>query len=50
MKRLVAVVTVGAAAALAGLVAAPAQAAGVCLSYDISINGQGQAQTVCLPG
>lgn len=48
MKRLVALVTLTAAASMAGLAFSPAQA-DACLTYDISINGQGQAGTQCLP-
>lgn len=48
MKRIAAVVTLAVAATLLGSVA-PAQAASVCLTYDLSLNGQGQAGTVCLP-
>ena len=50
MKRLAAVVAVAAVASLSGLVAAPASAASICVDYDISINGQGQAGSTCLPG
>jgi hypothetical protein len=50
VKRLVAVVALATAAGLAGLVGSPAQAASVCVDYDININGQGQAGSQCLPG
>lgn len=48
MKRIAAVLTLAFAATL--LSAAPSQAASLCLSYDVSVNGQGQAQSICLPG
>lgn len=48
MKRIAAVITLAAAATLAGAVA-PAQAASACLTYNVSINGSGQANTICLP-
>ena len=49
MKRIAALVVLTAAASLVSL--APAQAApSVCFTYDISINGQGQAGTQCVPG
>jgi hypothetical protein len=48
MKRIVTVVTLAFAATLLGA-AAPAQAASICLTYDLSVNGEGQAGTVCLP-
>ena len=49
MKRLAAV---SALVAVAGLVSvAPATAEpSICLTYDIHVNGQGQAGTQCLPG
>jgi len=48
MKRIASVFALTAAASL--LTLAPAQAApSLCLTYDISINGQGQAGTQCLP-
>ena len=48
MKRLAAALALAAAGTL--LTFAPAQAdPGLCLTYDISINGQGQAGTQCLP-
>jgi len=50
VKRFVAVASVATVVTLSGLVAAPANAAGLCISYDININGQGQAGTQCLPG
>ena len=50
MKRFVAVAAVGAVVSLSGLVAAPANAASICVEYDININGQGQAGAQCLPG
>jgi hypothetical protein len=50
VKRFVAVVTLAAAASMAGLVGSSAQAASVCIDYDININGQGQAGSQCLPG
>lgn len=31
------------------LAVAPAQAAGVCVNYDITINAENQAGEVCLP-
>ena len=51
MKRLVAVVALAGAASMAGLALSPAQAdPSICITYDITINGQGQAGTQCLPG
>lgn len=50
MKRFAAVVAVAAVTTLSGMVAAPANAASLCINYDISINGQGQAGSQCLPG
>ena len=50
MKRFVAVAAVAAVVSLSGLVAAPASAASICVEYDITINGQGQAGAQCLPG
>lgn len=49
MKRFVVAVVLAAGASLVGL-AAPANAASLCIDYDISINGQGQAGSQCLPG
>lgn len=49
MKRIAAVFALATAAGL--LVAAPAQAEpSICLTYDVNINGQGQAGSQCLPG
>jgi uncharacterized low-complexity protein len=48
MKRIATVVALAFAALSLGAVA-PAQAASACLTYDVSINGQGQAGTICLP-
>ena len=50
VKRLATVAVLATVTALAGLVASPAQAASVCLTYDVSVNGQGQADSLCLPG
>jgi hypothetical protein len=50
VKRFASVVAVAAVAALSGVFAAPANAASVCINYDISINGQGQSGSQCLPG
>lgn len=48
MKRLATVLGVTAAATV--LLAAPASAdPSVCVSLDLSINGQGTAQDICLP-
>ncbi len=48
MKRIAAVISLAAAASL--FTFAPAQAdPSLCLTYDININGQGQAGTQCLP-
>jgi hypothetical protein len=48
MKRIVSVFALAAAASL--LTVAPAQATpSLCLTYDIDINGQGQAGSQCLP-
>ena len=48
MKRIAAVLSLAAAATL--LTLAPAQAdPSLCLTYDINVNGQGQAGTQCLP-
>ncbi|GAB3772949.1 hypothetical protein FB382_002739 [Nocardioides ginsengisegetis] len=48
MKRIAALVVLTAAASLVSL--APAQAdPSVCFTYNISVNGQGQAGTQCLP-
>lgn len=49
MKRLVAVAGLTAAAFASSVVLASPSSAAVCLSYDININGQGQAQQICLP-
>ena len=49
-KRVIAVASVAAVFTLSGLVAAPANAASICFDYDISINGEGQAGSFCLPG
>ncbi|MGN6130211.1 MAG: hypothetical protein ACTHOK_07705 [Nocardioidaceae bacterium] len=50
MKRLVATLAVIGAAGFATLATAgTAQADGLCLSYDIHVNGQGQSGTQCLP-
>jgi hypothetical protein len=49
VKRLAAVVAVAAVTTLSGMMAAPANAASVCINYDININGQGQAGAQCLP-
>jgi hypothetical protein len=51
VKRIVAVLTlVGAALAGSVALAAPASAdASACLHVDISINGEGQTQDICLP-
>lgn len=48
MKRFAAVASIATVVTLSGLVAAPANAASLCISYDININGQGQAGTQCL--
>lgn len=49
MKRIAAVFALALAASL--VAAAPAQAdPRVCLTYDINVNGQGQAGSQCLPG
>ena len=51
MKRIAAVIALATAAtAVSAVAATPAQAASVCISYDISVNGQGQAGSHCLPG
>lgn len=48
MKRLA--IVIGATAAATVMLAAPASAdASVCASIDVSINGQGTAQAICLP-
>lgn len=48
MKRIVSLFALAAAASL--LTFTPAQAApSLCLTYDISVNGQGQAGSQCLP-
>jgi hypothetical protein len=48
MKRIAAVISLAAAASL--LTLAPAQAdPSLCLTYDVDVNGQGQAGTQCLP-
>jgi len=48
MKRLAAALVLAAAGSLLAL--APAQAdPSVCLTYDVNVNGQGQAGTQCLP-
>jgi hypothetical protein len=51
VKRSFAVLTlVGAGLAGSVVLAAPASAdASACLHVDISINGEGQAQDICLP-
>lgn len=50
MKRLVAVLTLVAAGLVgSAAVAAPASAASLCLAVDVSVNGEGQAQEICLP-
>ena len=49
MKRIAAVFVLTTAAGL--LAAAPAQAnPSICLTYDVNVNGQGQAGSQCLPG
>lgn len=48
MKRIATVVSLAFAATL--LSAAPSQAAGVCLTYDVNVNGQGQSGSTCIPG
>lgn len=50
MKRFALALPVTALVAATVLVAAPAQAQpSLCLTYDVSVNGQGQAGTQCLP-
>jgi hypothetical protein len=50
VKRLAAVAVLATVTTLAGLVATPAQAASLCLTYDVRVNGQGQTDSLCLPG
>ncbi len=48
MKRILAVLAC--ASAFSVIAAAPADAdPSLCVTYDVSINGQGQAGTQCLP-
>jgi len=48
MKRIAAVFVM--TVAVSALSVVPAQAAPqLCLSLDLELNGQGQAQTICLP-
>jgi hypothetical protein len=50
MRRRVAILGAVVAAAGAGIVAMPnANAASVCVQYDINVNGTGQAGEVCTP-
>jgi hypothetical protein len=50
VKRFAAVLALAAISSMASAaVAGPAQAAELCVSYDINVNGQGQAGTQCLP-
>ena len=50
MKRLVvALAVIGAAGFTTLATAGTAQADGLCLSYDISVNGQGPSGSQCLP-
>ena len=51
MKRLVAVLTLAGAATLGGVATAGTAQAdpSLCLTYNIDINGQGQAGSQCLP-
>ncbi|MEN8705161.1 MAG: hypothetical protein ABF306_03395 [Nocardioides marinisabuli] len=48
-KRLVAVLALSFGLSLVAATG-PASAASICIDYDISINGQGQAGSQCLPG
>jgi hypothetical protein len=51
VKRFVAVLTLAGAATVGGLATAGTAQAdpSLCLTYDINVNGQGQAGTQCLP-
>jgi hypothetical protein len=50
VKRFAAALAVVAISSMAAAaVAGPAQGAELCVSYNVNINGQGQAGTQCLP-
>jgi hypothetical protein len=50
VKKIVAVLALIAAGLIGSVtLAGPASAASACLHVDISVNGQGQTQDICLP-